>query len=80
MGVKDLAQEIGVLEPKTEQEVRKKAIKATSGSPLCYEVIEWNRSTRNMFYRGQKPKQGRRYCLQCMRFDGKRAYFILRPI
>ena len=53
-----------------------KALKVGTG-PDAYIVLEWNRQTRTFFDRGNKPREGARYCLKCKRFNGKLAYFAI---
>ena len=43
--------------------------------PKAAMVLEYNRGTREIFDNGNHPRQGRRYCLKCIRYDGKRGYF-----
>jgi len=65
MGVKEI-----------EQEIVDKAEKDGKG-PLSYMILDWNRSTQQMFRKGKKPRQGARFVLRCSRSDGKRMYFEL---
>lgn len=82
MAIEDLAKPVN--EPEIEQETIDdtkeidKPLKDGKG-PKSLFIVEWNRQTREMFRKGSVPKQGRRYCLKCARFDGRRAYFILEP-
>ena len=48
--------------------------------PDCMFILEWNSSTSKSFDRGRAPKQGRKYILKCLRYDGKRGYFGLEQI
>lgn len=68
---------MGIVE--IQQEILDKAEKDNKGPP-CYMIIEWNRSTKEMFRRGKKPLAGRKYCFRCCRSDGKRMYFELCEI
>ncbi len=45
-----------------------------------YRIIEYNNRTKWMFKQNKAPRQGQRYCMRCVRFNGKTAYFILEPI
>jgi len=57
-----------------EEKVTKKPIRFKKG-PEAHVVMEWNRANMSAFDRGRKPRQGNRYCLKCIRMDGKHAYF-----
>ena len=63
-------------EAEIKEDLIDRAVKMKKGPP-SYTVIEWNRQTREIFDKGKKPKQGRRYVFRCTRFDGKHAYFTL---
>lgn len=68
-----------MLDAEIEEDIIDRPVVVGKG-PKAYTIMEWNRQTREMFDKGKIPKQGRRFCLKCVRFDGKRAYFKLSEI
>lgn len=70
---------INTITPALEQDVLKKPIKVGQG-PEAFLVVEWNRNMSKIFDKGNPPRQGRRYCLKCIRYDGRKGYFGLERI
>jgi len=81
--LEDIVKPIKKMEIKQEvidkpvEEAVSKPEKGVMGGPDAYFIVEWNRQTMKMFNKYRKPKQGRRYCLKCVRNDGRRIYFVL---
>jgi len=66
---------IGGEEPEIKGDVMDRPIRVGKGPKSVY-VFEFNRSTREVFDKGNHPRQGRRYCLKCIRYDGKKGFFV----
>lgn len=78
MGIEEMARNLKVI-PKIREDIVDSSVRSAHG-PKAYMILEWNRSTKECFDKGRKPRQGRRYAFKCERFDGSRAYFVLEQI
>ena len=65
-----------MVDAEIKEDVIDRPIKDGRGPP-CFWKLEFNRQTRQLFDGGKKPRQGNCYVWKCIRFDGKRAYFVL---
>ena len=66
---------IGSNGPEIKEDILDRPIIIGKG-PKAAMVINWNRGTRQIFDKGNPPRQGRRYCLKCIRYDGKKGFFV----